>query len=153
MHDALGDAYHTALICAQLDLEKGVAEYAKAKEKPPKQPQPEPPAECIDRRAFEGFADRSAALEAMTGAENVCPTCGKRLLAQQWLGQPGNRYMTRATCDDCGGFLVRIRLQPKEDGTVRAGRSVYAGDCAAAKSYDRLVKLREKPRRRRRSAI
>ena len=151
-HDALGDAYHTALICAQLDLQKGVAEYAKAKEKPAKQP-PAPPAECLDRRAFDGFADRSAALEAMTGAENVCPRCGKRLLSQQWLGQPGNRYMTRAACDDCGAFLVRVRLQSKEDGTVRAGRSVYPGDCDAAKSYDRLIKLRDKPRRRKRSAV
>ena len=26
-HDALGDAYHTALICARLDLKKGAAEY------------------------------------------------------------------------------------------------------------------------------
>ncbi len=26
-HDALGDAYHTALICAKLDLERGVREY------------------------------------------------------------------------------------------------------------------------------
>ena len=26
-HDALGDAYHTALICAKLDLERGAREY------------------------------------------------------------------------------------------------------------------------------
>ena len=29
-HDALGDAYHTALICARLDLEKGTREYTQA---------------------------------------------------------------------------------------------------------------------------
>ena len=29
-HDALGDAYHTALICARLDLPKGIAEYEQA---------------------------------------------------------------------------------------------------------------------------
>ena len=29
-HDALGDAYHTALICARLDLKRGMAEYGRA---------------------------------------------------------------------------------------------------------------------------
>lgn len=29
-HDALGDAYHTALICARLDLERGIREYGRA---------------------------------------------------------------------------------------------------------------------------
>jgi hypothetical protein len=29
-HDALGDAYHTALICARLDLKKGTREYEEA---------------------------------------------------------------------------------------------------------------------------
>jgi len=29
-HDALGDAYHTALICARLDLERGTREYGQA---------------------------------------------------------------------------------------------------------------------------
>jgi len=29
-HDALGDAYHTALICAKLDLQRGMAEYEQA---------------------------------------------------------------------------------------------------------------------------
>ena len=29
-HDALGDAYHTALICARLDLKRGMAEYEQA---------------------------------------------------------------------------------------------------------------------------
>ena len=29
-HDALGDAYHTALICAKLDLKRGMQEYAHA---------------------------------------------------------------------------------------------------------------------------
>ena len=29
-HDALGDAYHTALICARLDLKRGIREYEEA---------------------------------------------------------------------------------------------------------------------------
>ena len=33
-HDALGDAYHTALICSRLDLPRGLAEYAQARRSP-----------------------------------------------------------------------------------------------------------------------
>lgn len=29
-HDALGDAYHTALICSRLDLKRGIREYEEA---------------------------------------------------------------------------------------------------------------------------
>lgn len=149
-HDALGDAYHTALICARLDLEKGIAEYSAAKEKQPK-PQSSLLPDCIDRQVFEGYADRAGAIEAMTGADNRCPKCGAPMLAKQWLSQPGHRYMTRAACDRDGGFLVRIRIQPQEDGTVRVARLVYTGDSEAAKSYDRLIGLKDKPRRRRRN--
>ncbi|MBQ7566581.1 MAG: exonuclease domain-containing protein [Oscillospiraceae bacterium] len=149
-HDALGDAYHTSLICARLDLEKGMREYSAAKEKQPKPQQSDLLPDCIGRQVFEGFADRADAIEAMTGEKNACPECGRQMTAQQWLSQPGSRYMTRATCKKHGGYLVRIRIQPQDDGTVRVGRLVYTGDSEAAKSYDRLIALREKPRRRRR---
>lgn len=148
-HDALGDAYHTALICARLDLEKGIASYEKAKEKH-KPPKSGLLPDCILRQVLTGYADRQTALEAMTGEENRCPKCGEKMLAKQWLSQPGRRYMTRSSCHDCGEYLVRIRLVPEEDGTVGVSRLVYTADSEAARSYDRQIALRDKPRSRRR---
>ena len=77
-HDALGDAYHTALICARLDLKKGTAEYEKAlKEHVDGFHGAELPG-CISRKVFYDYADKRAALAAMSGKENLCPTCGRR---------------------------------------------------------------------------
>lgn len=150
-HDALGDAYHTALICARLDLAKGIAGYTKAKEKHENGFHGAELPDCIDRRVFKGFADRPAALEAMTGPENTCPKCNRAMTAQRWLSQPGHRYMTRVSCPKCGGFLIRIRLQAEEDGTTRVSRLVYLPESEAAKSYDRqIAHINGSNRRRRR---
>ena len=57
-HDALGDAYHTALICARLDLEKGAAEYDTAlKEHVNGFHGAEIPG-CISRKVFYDYADK-----------------------------------------------------------------------------------------------
>ena len=76
-HDALGDAYHTALICAKLDLTKGTAEYGAAlKEHVDGFHGAELPG-CINRKVFYDYADKRAALSAMAGKENKCPVCGR----------------------------------------------------------------------------
>lgn len=149
-HDALGDAYHTALICARLDLAQGIAGYTKAKEKHENGFHGAELPDCIDRRVYKGYADRSAALEAMTGVQNTCPKCSAAMQAQRWLSQPGHRYMTRTTCPNCGGFLVRIRLQNDEDGTMRVSRLVYLENSEAARSYDKQISQLSGVRRRRR---
>ena len=147
-HDALGDAYHTALVCSRLNLAEGLRNYAKAVEKHENGFQSVMPPDCLERRVLKGYADRAQALEAMKGRENLCPKCGGLLKAQRWIPQTQHRYMARVSCPKCGGFLVRIRLQTMEDGTVRAGRLVYTGDSEAAKSYDRQTEKQRTNRRR-----
>lgn len=156
-HDALGDAYHTALVCAKLHLKDGIRHYAKAMEKHENGFQSVMPPDCVERRVLKGYADRAQALAAMKERENVCPKCGSAMKAQRWISQPQHRYMARTSCPKCGGFLVRIRLQDEEDGTVRVGRLTYTGDSEAAQSYDRQrekarAAYRRRPTRRKRSA-
>jgi hypothetical protein len=57
--------------------------------------------------------------------------------------------MTMAKCPVHGRYLVRIRLAPEEDGTLRVSRLIYEGASEAAASYDRAVK-QSQPRRSRR---
>ena len=146
-HDALGDAYHTALICSRLDLESGIASYGKSLEKHENGFQGREIPDCLERRVFKGYSDKAAVMEAMEKTENLCPQCGKAMKVHKWLPQPGHRYMSRMSCPKCGGFLTRIRLHPEEDGTLRVSRLVYTGSSEAAQSYDRL--LASKPSRRR----
>ena len=158
-HDALGDAYHTALICARLDLKRGEEEYGQALKSHENGFHGAEIPGCIDRKVFHDFADKRAALSAMTGEENLCPVCGSRMLGSRWFAQPGHRYMDLATCPEHGKFLIRVRLSEQQNGLVRVSRLTYEATSEAADAYARRVEKAdpEEPRttrrrRRRRSA-
>ena len=86
-HDALGDAYHTALICAKLDLKKGTEEYGAALKSHENGFHGAEVPGCIGRKVFYDYADKRAALAAMSGAENLCPVCGGKMLGSRWANQ------------------------------------------------------------------
>ena len=160
-HDALGDAYHTALICAKLDLTKGVMEYGQAVKSHENGFHGAELPGCIGRKVFYDYADKQVALEAMDGAENKCPTCGKQMTGTRWFAQPGRRYMDLAECPEHGKFLIRIRLSDQPDGKVRVSRLTYEATSEAAEAYARRAEKADpevkRPsgtqRRRRRSKL
>ena len=156
-HDALGDAYHTALICARLDLKKGAAEYDEALKSHENGFHGAELPGCIARKVFYDYADKRTALSAMAGEENICPVCGSRMLGSRWFAQPGHLYMDLATCPVDGKFLIRVRLSQQPDGLVRVSRLTYEATSEAAEAYARRVEkaepadnVRRNPRRRRR---
>ena len=158
-HDALGDAYHTALICARLDLKRGTQEYETALKSHVDGFHGAELPGCISRKVFYDYADKRAALSAMAGAENICPICGRQMLGSRWFAQPGRRYMDLATCPDHGKFLIRVRLSDQPDGTVRVSRLTYEATSEAAEAYARRAEKadpeekRPSQRRRRRSKL
>ena len=155
-HDALGDAYHTALICARLDLKKGAAEYDEALKSHENGFHGAELPGCIARKVFYDYADKRAALSAMAGEENICPICNSRMLGARWFAQPGHRYMDLATCPQDGKFLIRVRLSQQPDGLVRVSRLTYEATSEAAEAYARRAEKADpednasRPRRRRR---
>ncbi len=160
-HDALGDAYHTALICARLDLKKGMDQYGKAlKDHDNGFHGAELPG-CIGRKVFYGYGDKKEALGAMSGPENKCPTCLSQMTGTRWFAQPGHRYMDLANCPACGKFLIRVRLSDQPDGTIRVSRLTYEATSEAAEAYARRAEKADpevrRPsgaqRRRRRSKL
>ena len=158
-HDALGDAYHTALICARLDLKRGMEEYDQALRSHDNGFHGAELPGCICLKVFYDLADKRAALAAMSGPENLCPTCGRQMLSSRWFAQPGHRYMDLATCPEHGKFLIRIRLSEQADGLVRVSRLTYEATSEAAESYRNRVEKAEPERRstrrrhRRRKAV
>ncbi len=155
-HDALGDAYHTALICAKLNLERGVREYGQALKNHENGFHGAELPGCLDRRVFHDYADKTAALTAMTEEENKCPICGSQMQGTRWFAQPGHRYMDLATCPEHGQFLIRVRLSDQSDSTVRVSRLTYEATSEAAAAYARRAEKADpqerkgSPRRRRR---
>ena len=159
-HDALGDAYHTALICAKLDLKKGAEEYDQALKSHENGFHGAELPGCICRQVYYDFSDKRAALSAMAGEENKCPTCGGKMLGSRWFAQPGHRYMDLATCPEHGKFLIRVRLSEQEDGRIRVSRLTYEATSEAAEAYARRAAKADpedqrttRRRRRRRSAV
>ena len=155
-HDALGDAYHTALICARLDLKKGAAQYDEALKSHENGFHGAELPGCISRKVFYDYADKRAALSAMAGEENICPICGARMLGSRWFAQPGHRYMDLATCPEHGKFLIRVRLSVQEDERIRVSRLTYEATSEAAEAYARRAEKADpedagRRRRRRRS--
>ena len=158
-HDALGDAYHTALICARLNLDIGIQEYGMAlKEHDNGFHGAELPG-CISRKVFYDYADKRAALAAMSIEENKCPICGAKMLSSRWFAQPGHRYMDLATCPEHGKFLIRIRMSLQPDGLTRVSRLTYEATSEAAAAYARRAEKADpqeqygsRRRRRRRAA-
>lgn len=155
-HDALGDAYHTALICARLDLKKGTTEYDEALKSHENGFHGAELPGCIARKVFYDYADKRAALSAMSGEENLCPICGGRMLGSRWFAQPGHRYMDLAACPEHGKFLIRVRLSLQDNGLTRVSRLTYEATSEAAEAYARRAEKADpedsanRPRRRRR---
>ena len=157
-HDALGDAYHTALICARLDMKKGAEEYDQALKSHENGFHGAELPGCICRQVYYDFVDKRAALSAMSGEENRCPICDGRMLGSRWFAQPGHRYMDMATCPEHGKFLIRVRLSEQPDGKVRVSRLTYEATSEAAEAYARRAEKADpedqvrRRRRRRRSS-
>ena len=154
-HDALGDAYHTALICARLDLKRGAQEYDAALKSHENGFHGAELPGCIARKVFHDYGDKRTALNAMSGEENMCPICGTRMLGSRWFAQPGHRYMDLATCPEHGKFLIRVRLSQQQDGLIRVSRLTYEATSEAAEAYARRAERADpeenaRPRRRRR---
>ena len=153
-HDALGDAYHTALSCARLDLKKGAQEYDEALKSHENGFHGAELPGCICRQVYYDFADKRAALSAMSGEENKCPVCGGRMLGSRWFSQPGHRYMDLAACPEHGKFLIRVRLSEQPDGLTRVSRLTYEATSEAAEAYARRAEKADpeqpRPTRRRR---
>ena len=158
-HDALGDAYHTALICARLDLKKGMQEYGEALKSHVNGFHGAELPGCISRKVFYDYADKRTALNAMSEEENSCPTCGRQMQGTRWFAQPGRRYMDLAACPEHGKFLIRVRMSDQPDGRVRVSRLTYEATSEAAAAYARRAEKADPEektgtsRRRRRSRL
>ncbi len=148
-HDALGDAYHTALICARLDLARGIEAYDSLSKHRRGGPGAEEIPGCVQRKVLHGYADRKDALTRLSGEENLCPLCGKSMTASRWVSQRGHRYMNLSECPEHGKFLVRIRLQPGENDSVRVSRLLYGEDSEMLQAHMQAFTA-PPPRRRRR---
>ena len=150
-HDALGDAYNTALVCTHLDMGSGLEHYddcvrilsarAPGERKTPVTDGPEP----LEHRVFPDYISKAEAFsdEALTGI--VCPVCGGAAPGLRWVNQGDQRYMNLCSCPEHGNYLVRVKFRKTDDDTWCANRLIYEADDALTDFY----KLKSTQSRRR----
>lgn len=132
-HDALGDAYNTARVCARLDMVAGIEQYATAVEvlaarvvKDPQANQTGPAP--LSRASFSSYDTRADAFANAEVVTAYCPDCGTKLTNTRWVNQGDKRYMTLASCKEHGKYLLRVRFHTAEDSRLAVNRLLYRCD-------------------------
>ncbi len=155
-HDALGDAYNTALVCSHLNIADGVAHYDEMRNHLASRPHgsgakhsaPDPVTHLVS--PLYGSKD-----ELWTGEDNArirCPECKEFLSRTKWVSQGDHRYMSLAECADHGYYLARIRVRHDGDNnTWQANRLLYKADDTMVDSFHRH-KAHPRKRRKRKKA-
>ena len=134
-HDALGDAYNTALVASKLDMAEGLRMYPDARRiLASRMPNYKPPADnagpdALLHECFDGFESKAAAFADQRLTAVPCPHCAAETKGTKWVNQGDQRYMNIYTCPEHGSFLVRAKFRKcVEDNTWLANKLVYEAD-------------------------
>ena len=110
-HNALNDAYYTALVFAKMPDPAAVLRY-------PQQPRQLIHAGHRSRQTKgETFASMAEAMASETAAQPRCPVCGKKTaLEDGYVRQCADKYIGLSACPHHGSLMIRLRFFPMEDG-------------------------------------
>ena len=141
-HDALGDAYNTALVSTHLDMKEGLRMYPDAARiLAARMPNYKPPVEnagpeALIRESFDGFESKAAAFLDDRLSALACPHCEQALQGQRWVNQGDQRYMNLFSCPEHGDLLVRVRFRREpEQNTWAVNKLVYEADESMQEYY------------------
>lgn len=132
-HDALGDAYNTALVCSKLDMQLGLEQYDEAKRmlstrRSRCDSADDNTHDALEHLVFPGYVSKAEAFADEKLTSVPCPKCQGKLEAHRWINQGDQRYMNILSCPDCGNFLVRLKFRKQEDNSWSANRLIYEAD-------------------------
>ena len=149
-HDALNDAYFTALVAAKLDVAKGIATYNDGEK------------EFLLLETIgdadsgeQGFDSEQDMLSHDLISRPICPICQKELSdLSKVLHSKGHRYIRLITCPEHGSMLLTAKAAMNINNTWRAKVSITPATEEDVKTHsDKLAlstrKASARPRRRR----
>ena len=117
-HDALNDAYFTALVAAKLDVIGGIAAYDSAR------------GDHLEESVIgdadagdDGYVTIGEMLEDEIVASPICPICKNTLVSQgKPLHSKGQKYTFIFGCEKCGDMILTLKLHRNFNETWRAKR-------------------------------
>ena len=111
-HNALNDAYYTALVFAKMPDPAAVLKY-------PQQPKQLIHANHPSRAKMKGetFASLAEALASEMAQQPRCPVCGKKTpLEDEYVRQTADKYIGLCKCPHHGQLMIKLRFRPTDDG-------------------------------------
>lgn len=119
-HDALNDAYFTALVAAKLDVAAGVASYDSER------------GEHLESSVIgdadagdDGYVTIGEMLEDEIVCAPDCPICKEKLNSKgKYLHSKGQRYTFVYSCEKCGDMILTLKLHKNFNDTWRAKRVI-----------------------------
>lgn len=147
-HDALNDAYFTALVAGKLDVAGGIRAYDASR------------GQYLESSVIgdadagdDGYVTVGEMLEDDCVTAPLCPLCKKPLLPKgKPLHSKGQRYLFPYSCARDGNMFLTLKVQRNFNDTFRAKRTVTRADEEAIAEYRRKLEesdVRKKTRTRR----
>ena len=147
-HDALNDAYFTALVASKLDVAGGIRAYDASR------------GQYLESSVIgdadagdDGYVTVNEMLEDACVASPLCPICKKALTAKgKPLHSKGQRYLFPYACGRDGNMFLTLKVQRNFNDTFRAKRTIARADEEAIAEYRRKLDandVRKKTRSRR----
>ena len=155
-HDALNDAYFTALVARELDVPEGVKSYSSAR------------GEFLEDSVIgdadaggDGYVTIGEMLDDDLVKAPLCPICKKPMREEdKLLHSKGQKYTRHFVCKKHGDMLLSLKLHRNFNETWRARRTVRLADEQALNEYReglekanirRVSSRRRKPKGKRRT--
>lgn len=112
-HDALNDAYYTALILSNLDIKKGIREYDTTVING---------SNVIDENNLpkgavfkKGFESKIAAASDKALLKTACTTCRKPLAMSKFVQHGSSRLAAMGVCKKCGCYAIKVKFRQDEN--------------------------------------
>lgn len=130
-HDALNDAYFTALVAAKLDVHAGIASYDSVRGEH---------LECSvigDADAGDdGYVTIGEMLEDEIVTSPTCPICKNKLISSgKYLHSKGQKYTFIFNCENDGDMVLTLKLHKNFNDTWRAKRTLDIATPEMLESY------------------
>lgn len=119
-HDALHDAYNTALICANLDMTEGLSVYSTLMTD-----YQELHASGKSIAPAKKYKSPAKVLEDPELKRFRCERCGENALLDKWVRQGTGRYIAKAKCSCGEEYFIRLRLRKKSEDAFYANIIQY----------------------------
>ncbi|MBQ1244647.1 MAG: exonuclease domain-containing protein [Clostridia bacterium] len=147
-HDALNDAYFTALVAQKLDMKLGISSYRGSDE------------EFLFDQTYgdsnigeDGYVEISEFFEEEKSELHECPICKKEVKHEnKSLHCKGHRYVTLYSCPEHGELFLQIKMYKNFDESWRARKTVAQAKEEDIAEYIRRLDENEERKKRRRKA-